>query len=168
MREGNDCTGQTIGNTNGSAYRSGGSYGGLGGVFDGGPPNPIYGSLTDPAGLGSGGSCGAWNRQGGDGGGWVEIHAGNVIINGLITANGLTGAGDQAGSGSGGTVYINASNLSGSGTIRANGGAGEVGGGGGRIAVYYDNSTFTGQATALGGDGSSRDGQDGTVYLNKK
>jgi hypothetical protein len=36
MREGNDCTGQTIGNTNGSVYRSGGSYGGLGGVYDGG------------------------------------------------------------------------------------------------------------------------------------
>jgi len=63
----------------------------LGGVYDGGPPNPIYGSLTDPAGLGSGGSCGAWDAQGGDGGGWVEIHAGNVVVDGLITANGLNG-----------------------------------------------------------------------------
>jgi len=86
----------------------------------------------------------------------------------LQITNGLNGAGGGAGSGSGGTIYINSSNLSGSGTIRANGGAGEVGGGGGRIAVYYDNSTFTGQATAFGGDGNSRDGQDGTVYLNKK
>ena len=36
-RGGNDTSGQTVGNTNGSRPRSGGSYGGLGGVFDGGP-----------------------------------------------------------------------------------------------------------------------------------
>ncbi|MEM4721726.1 MAG: Ig-like domain-containing protein, partial [Candidatus Methanomethylicaceae archaeon] len=47
MREGNDCTGQTQGNTNGSTYRSGGSYGGLGGAYDG-TPNPVYGNFVMP------------------------------------------------------------------------------------------------------------------------
>jgi len=167
MREGNDCTGQTIGNTNGSAYRSGGSYGGLGGVFDGGPPNPIYGSLTDPADLGSGGSCGAWNRQGGDGGGKIQLRAINISSDGPISTNGGAGTGDQAGSGSGGSIRIISSTLSGNGIVSANGGAGEVGGGGGRIAVYFiDISTKdTSQIVSLGGQGNSRVGGNGTIYL---
>jgi hypothetical protein len=98
----------------------------------------------------------------------VNILAGAVVLEGLITANGDQGSGWQAGSGSGGTVNIAVSTLSGAGTITVNGGAREVGGGGGRIAVYYDNSTFTGQAVANGGDGNYADGQPGTVNIQKR
>ena len=163
---GNGCRGRTVGNADGSTYRSGGSYGGLVGSYSGGIPNSVYGSLTDPEGLGSGGSCGGNNdNAGGDGGGWVEINATQVMVDGVITANGTNGTGVQAGSGSGGTIYITTSTLSGAGAIRANGGGYEVGGGGGRVAVNYDTSTFTGQATASGGDGNYADGQNGSVLL---
>jgi hypothetical protein len=169
-RSGNDATGQTTGNTNGAAPRSGGSYGGLGGVFDGGPTNPIYGSLTDPADLGSGGSNGSSNYGGGDGGGWVAINATNIILNGVISANGAAGSGNQSGSGSGGTINITTATLSGTGSMRADGGAGEVGGGGGRVAIsYVDNPTMnTAGIQALGGQGGNVHGTNGTVYLEEQ
>ena len=91
----------------------------------------------------------------------------DVPLDGLISANGANGTGWQAGSGSGGTIYINSSALSGAGVLRAKGAGYEVGAGGGRIAVYYDASTFTGQTTVSGGDGNYSDGQDGTVYFKK-
>ncbi|MEM4722025.1 MAG: Ig-like domain-containing protein, partial [Candidatus Methanomethylicaceae archaeon] len=165
-REGNDCSGQTISNTNGSTYRSGGSYGGLGGAYDG-TPNPVYGNFVMPFDLGSGGSCGGTSYAGGDGGGRIQIKAINVMADGKISANGLIGSGWQAGSGSGGSIYLIANTLSGNGLISSNGGAHEVGGGGGRIAIHYiDLSTKNAnQIQALGGQGSSRLGGNGTVFL---
>jgi len=165
MHNGNGETGRTVGITSGAVARSGGSYGGLGGVL-GGPTNPIYGSLTDPADLGSGGAGGVYNARGGDGGGYVAITATNIVLNGSISANGDIGAGNQAGSGSGGTINIRTATLSGTGTITANGGAGQVGGGGGRIAIrYVDLSTMdTSGIRALGGQGGNAKGGNGTVY----
>lgn len=165
MRGGNDCSGQTLGNTNGSTYRSGGSYGGLGWSL-GGVPNPIYGDMDYPAALGSGGSCGEYSIAGGDGGGWVLIHAETMLLNGFISAGGENGAGYGAGSGSGGTVNITAASIDGSGTIRANGGGGEVGGGGGRIALDYDYLNISqDRIRALGGQGSRGSGGPGTVIF---
>ena len=165
-RNGNDCTGQTEGNTDGATRRSGGSYGGIGASYDAGTPNPVYGNLTNPANLGSGGGCYDSSRPGGDGGGWVKIIADEITIDGSISANGGDGHSYQAGSGSGGTVNVTTSNLSGTGTIQADGGAHEVGGGGGRIAVYYETLTFD-QANfqVLGGQGSNSVGGNGTLYL---
>jgi len=164
----NDCTGQTEGNSDGATYRSGGSYGGLGSDYQG-TPNPVYGSLTNPANLGSGGGCYGDSRPGGDGGGWVKILANDMIIDGAISANGGPGSSYQAGSGSGGTVHITTATLSGTGLIQANGGAHEVGGGGGRIAVYYDAlGLLVDQIMATGGDASHADGENGTVHLEQQ
>jgi hypothetical protein len=75
----------------------------------------------------------------------------------------------RSGSGSGGSIYIVTSTLSGEGIFQANGGAGEVGGGGGRIAIYYDTFTFDlDNIKALGGQGSYAVGQDGTVYIEQR
>ncbi|MBP7149311.1 MAG: hypothetical protein KBD01_17410, partial [Acidobacteria bacterium] len=91
-REGNDCTGQTLGNVDGSEYRAGGSYGGPGGTTSG-TPAPVYGLITDPVDLGSGGGCSDYGYKGGDGGGRVLLHAINVASDGRIGANGANGTG---------------------------------------------------------------------------
>ncbi|MDR3418827.1 MAG: hypothetical protein P4L83_21850, partial [Nevskia sp.] len=162
------CPGLTLGNASGSSYRSAGSYGGLGSQLEG-TPNPVYGSITTPAALGSGGSCGYGNTPGGIGGGWISIHATSIANDGTISANGGGGQGNQAGSGSGGAISITTSTLSGAGSIQANGGVYELGGGGGRIAVNYtDLSTFdTTHIQSLGGAGSWGAGADGTVVLKQ-
>jgi hypothetical protein len=160
----NACPGLTAGNAAGSTSRSAGSYGGLGAQLDG-TPNPVYGSVTAPAALGSGGSCGAFNTPGGIGGGWIAIHATSVADDGTISANGTNGQGYQAGSGSGGTISITTSTLSGTGSIQANGGANELGGGGGRIALTYSGALGIPKAniTANGGAGNSGTGSAGTI-----
>ena len=162
------CPGLTVGNVAGSTYRSAGSYGGLGAQWEG-TPNPVYGSVTAPAALGSGGSCGGGSAPGGIGGGWISIHATNIADDGTISANGTGGQGNQAGSGSGGTISITTSTLSGAGAIQANGGVSELGGGGGRIAVNYtDLATFdTTHIQSLGGAGNIGTGADGTVLLKQ-
>jgi len=112
---------------------SGGAYGGQGGNgYQGGGVALAYGSTNAPIDPGSGGASAA-------GGGLIRIEAlGDVIANGIITANGVTAQGGS----SGGGIFIACSgafNGSTSGVLRANGGDG-VGfgaGGGGRIAVWY-------------------------------
>ncbi len=159
--------GRTVGNVYGSGSGTGGSYGGLGGRYnDGsaGQPNDLYGSLTDPVDLGSGG--GAWGgTDGGDGGGRIFITATHITLNGRIMANGGESEGSAAGDGSGGTVSIVTGSLAGGGIIQANGGGNGngTGGGGGRIAIDYNTSSFSGAITANGGDGSYGDGGPGTV-----
>jgi hypothetical protein len=63
----------------------------------------------------------------------------NLLVDGLISADGAGASGYQSRSGSDGAIHIDTSSLSGAGTIRANGYAHEVGGGGGRISVFYDS-----------------------------
>jgi len=163
-------SGRTLGNAVGSGAGAGGSYGGLGGRYVSGSsgwPNSVYGSLTDPLDLGSGG--GAWGgSDGGDGGGLILITAGSITLDGAIIANGGEGAGSASGAGSGGGINIVTGTLNGGGFIQANGGNQGVGGGGGRIAVYYDTLNWTGQITANGGDGTYGDGQNGSIYLHQK
>jgi hypothetical protein len=141
--------GVTIGGLPGARRRSGGSYGGFGGLWDGAGPNSVYGIPSTPAYLGSGGSCGFYAERGGNGGGLVWLTADSVTLNGHVSANGTNGQGSQAGSGSGGSIWVRATTVAGTGVIEANGGGGEVGGGGGRVCLEYAN---------LGGSGNDFDG----------
>ncbi|HOH28886.1 MAG TPA: Ig-like domain-containing protein, partial [Candidatus Hydrogenedentes bacterium] len=162
-REGGDSTGLTLGGIAGALYRSGGSYGGYGGVLDGAGSNPPYGSPLEPVYLGSGGSGGVYGYGGGHGGGRADLTARKSLhVDGAIRANGEAGYGYAAGSGSGGSIRITTSLLKGGGVITANGGANEVGGSGGRVAIAYDYVSFSGDdfgglrnITAHGGHGSN-------------
>jgi hypothetical protein len=166
LQSGNDCSGQTLGNIDGSAQYSGGSYGGIGGQASSGSPNPIYGSELEPTDLGSGGGCGSYSNTGGNGGGRIFVSAAEVVCNGAISADGTRGSSYSAGSGSGGSISISAGILSGSGAIGADGYGHEVGGGGGRVAVRYTSGDFPhANITAIGGNGSQADGTDGTVHI---
>jgi cysteine-rich repeat protein len=158
--------------------RSGGSHGGLGGLYAGTPP-AVYGDLYRPRTLGAGSAYAA-------GGGRVFITAtGRVSVDGTIRAN---GAGDKDGAGAGGSVFLETPRLEGAGRIEADGGTGSFlsfdtgcGGGGGRVAIVgftslggafaYPNPHL---ALSARGGGVQRDtvlsqaernGGAGTVYL---
>ena len=47
-----------------------------------------------------------------------------------------------------------------------NGGSGSSGGSGGRLAVYYGRSFFSGVMSSIGGVGVHLDGAAGTVFLS--
>ncbi|MCP4985367.1 MAG: hypothetical protein GY928_04640, partial [Colwellia sp.] len=82
------------------------------------------------------------------------------------------GANSYNGGGSGGGIFISTGTLSGTGSMTANGGKQTAvygltaGGGGGRIAVYYnDISGFdTSKITAYGGIGNNANGGAGTIF----
>jgi hypothetical protein len=170
-------TGQTIEGLAGSTGNAGGSHGGLGGAGSGGVPNATYGSEENPVHLGSGGArtqIGAFVLAG-NGGGRIDLSAGNFVVNGAILANG--GNGLNSTGGSGGSIRLEvlptgAGDVSGTGEIRANGGAeggsggGDAGGGGGRVAILEYNALTlpVSRITAAGGAGLFP-GQAGTVYL---
>ena len=149
----------------GSCYSSGGGYGGAGGSpWDGCSGGGTYGLVWDPCDMGSGGGgspdCGA-------GGGKIHLRVlGTLAVEGEITANGGESLYGSHGAGSGGSVFIQAHVLTGGGRISADGGGATIygcGGGGGRIALYYDNCSFTGLITAYGGSGYEW-GENGTIY----
>jgi large repetitive protein len=160
--------GRTIGNVYGGTSGAGGSYGGLGGGYEGRASNNIYGYLTDPENLGSGG--GGWdNTDGGDGGGLIKLNAVNIVVDGTIQSNGDESAGSVAGAGSGGGINLLTTTISGAGSILANGGGKGIGSGagGGRIAINSsDMSTFNSDnVRALGGFGYYANGANGTVVF---
>ena len=161
------CSGRTFNNQVGSGSYSAGSYGGLGGRAGSSVINPVYGNLVSPDELGSGGGCGGWSSPGGDGGGRIKLTTINIAVDGTISADGGRGVDHTAADGSGGSINITTSTISGAGAIRANGGARYVGGGGGRIGIWYlDLATFErSRITAAGGQGSEADGANGTVFL---
>jgi hypothetical protein len=147
--------------------KSGGaSHGGMGGA------NPVlaYGNLQQPRTAGSGGanaSGGGAGPYGGAGGGIVGLSVtGTLVLDGVISANGLAGAANSGG-GAGGSVWLTVGKFAGSGVISARGGAGNGtagGGGGGRIALNYTTNRFMGTVSAFGGAGSAPGGA-GTIYL---
>ncbi|MBD3260062.1 hypothetical protein GF371_05570, partial [Candidatus Woesearchaeota archaeon] len=120
---------------------------------------------------------------GGFGGGAIKLIAEEILtFDGIIETNGTVGEGASsydAGGGSGGSIWVTADTLTGSGIFVAGGGNGfdgtsdGGGGAGGRIAVYYnstswDVSDFT-QSEIKGGSGhqGAEDGQVGTlVYVD--
>ncbi len=121
----------------------GASYGG---ISRGGSATSIYGSVTHPTDLGSGGYD--------FGGGAIRL-----IVSDTFTDNGIVSSNANL-SGSGGSVYVTAKNMAGNGILRANGGGllasgyFKSPGGGGRIALYYETSSFSGTTEAKGGCGS--------------
>ncbi len=173
-------------NTKGSG---GGGYGGFGGNANLNNSEGVggvvdYGSISQPASLGSGGGSSADAMgDGGAGGGaiYISVSGTLTLANGsLISANGAVGGdgcglcGNPGGAGSGGSIWLNVGTLAGTYSITANGGDGKSfggyssgGGGGGRIAYYYTTKTGTGIITAYGGSyGNTRSnfGGAGTVY----
>ncbi len=146
--------------TNASTGYSGGSYGGLGGVSSGASANPVYGDFRNPNEPGSGGGQGP-------GGGLVRINADELELHGQIDASASEG---YQGRGSGGGILLNVGRLAGSGQILSKG-KGENGGGGGRIAIYYnqlDGFNLTNQVSAAGKSTSSAVGGPGSVYLEHR
>ncbi len=151
---------------------AGASHGGKGG---GALAKPIYGSAEAPIDFGSGPGDGS--RRGG---GSIRIIAeNNLQNNGLITASSVadtaTGTVNSLERGSGGSIYVTAKTLSGSGIFKADGASTSwpyagIAGGGGRIAIYYEDSSFSGTATAKAGiycfSGCNPAAEDGTVLLN--
>ena len=125
-----------------------------------------YGSATKPIDLGSGGAHYYYDF----GGGAMRIVVSDTFTNdGIMSSNG----GDAS---SGGSIFVTANNISGSGKFQANGGSLYAGGyfkspgGGGRIAIYYQNYLFNGVIEAKGGCGSYNGwsascGQNGTAFV---
>ena len=152
-------------------YCGGGGHGGYGGAasITNGAGGSTYDSQTLPATLGSGGGGSSEGSFGGAGGGALQVTvAGNLQMDGRITANGVNGTGVSGGGGSGGSIYLNAGTLAGTGSITANGGNGADsfggGGGGGRIAIIAGANSFTGNINSAGGGGANWGGA-GTIYL---
>ena len=176
-------SGSGAGYGNSGEAGSGGTYGGFGGVSADNGVNPnTYGNEYAPYNLGSGSGI---ESEGASGGGAIVIRClGDVVVDGVISANGSDGSvylsSWATGGGSGGSIFLFADNVSGSGLITASGGGGGGaalggggGGGGGRVAIVYylSNSIPTENVTASGGNGSispDRDGSDGTVYIEQK
>ena len=142
-------------------YNCGGGHGGTGGWgYD--SKTAVGGTYDDVAtpvlpGCGGAGDFNTW--IGPRGGGVVRLSvAGEVRVDGLISANGVKGShsycdeagGGYSGGGAGGTVSIGCGKFSGTGMITVDGGAGKTstatsgynggGGGGGRISVRYDTA----------------------------
>ena len=161
---------------------SGGSYGGRGGrsgLLPGASLTSslggVYGNYKYPKNQGSGGHTN--NAAGGKGGGALILNiAESIVVDGIIDFSGEAGTSyvnsnkNGGGGGSGGTVFIMAStaSLSGSGNIKTNGGDGSPGcmassysqtdcftggGGGGRIAVHCNSSSYSGKLQNNGGAG---------------
>lgn len=143
---------------------AGASYGGRGQYST---PGSVYGSEREPTDFGSGGSSGDSSSSGG--GGAIRIDTQNLTLDGTISANGSRTS-------SGGSIYITTKNLTGTGTVEAKGGSDYCPsvcyygyGGGGRIALYYSTSTFTGTISAIGGNTctSGCTADDGTVVYEQ-
>jgi len=155
---------------------AGGGHAGAGGDNDlGHEGGDTYGFIRQPVAMGSGGGLSGGGTIGGSPGGGVV----RLIVNGLLTNNGVIGSdsinglngsgGFRSGGGAGGSVWVTCNSLGGSGAFTAFGGSrtccGAGGGGGGRIALDFTTSTFTGTYSARGGEGHI-DGGAGTVFLN--
>jgi hypothetical protein len=151
---------------------SGAGHGGSGGLsLSNAVGGNSYGTIVQPATLGSGGGA-SYLGAGGNGGGKIQISAGGTVnIDGLLTVNGADATNSRAGGGAGGSIWITANNFTGTGMLTANGGGGEPvrggGGGGGRIAIQYGTNNFSGNLTAFGGIGAQSGGA-GTIFSQLK
>lgn len=173
---GSSSLGTGVGTTIASSlyYCGGGGHGGYGG--NGGTNlargGNSYGSATTPttAGSNGGGSGSSFTPFGGMGGGALRLIVNGILTNnGIISSDGKMGSGNFAGGGAGGSVYLTGGRLYGTGSFSANGGAGLLpgggGGGGGRIALIMSSNFFGGSITAYGGSGANYGGA-GTVFLS--
>ena len=138
---------QEISGPGAAIYPGGASYGGVG---SSNVANSVYGSATYPTELGSSGPsvCCSINKNGG---GAIRLVVAETLAN-----NGTISADGSSPSTSGGSIYVTTNNLAGDGSFHANGGSGSAyyytgAGSGGRVAIYYQNSSYRGTAEALGG-----------------
>lgn len=138
---------------------AGASHGGVG-LWN--TATSTYGSMREPVEMGSGG-----NGYHPRGGGVIRlVVSGSLINNGSISAVGNNTS-------SGGSIYVTTNDLSGAGVFRADGGTVYCpnscygAGAGGRIAVYYQTSAFSGTFAALGAKTSYGNGDDGTVVVEQ-
>jgi len=175
----------------------GGAYGGAGGqgtrdddqldpVALGGNPYGSADGLDIQMGSG-GGAAGAadgdFGGAGGNGGGAIALVALKIVIEGIVSTNGMPGVGsegDASGGGSGGGILLAGLKVSLSGALSTNGGDGaEIGpgipgdgsaggGGGGRIKIFsITPANITGSLSVSGGLGpaGATDGGEGTVFI---
>ncbi|HXA17287.1 MAG TPA: Ig-like domain-containing protein [Thermoanaerobaculia bacterium] len=154
----------------GSFQGSAGSHGGEGG-HGGEAFADAYGSVVDPNEPGGAGGH-AGNYLGNQGGGIVRIRgAASITVDGTIAADGLYASQIGSGAGAGGSIRLDATAIGGAGSIHANGASGtsfNFGGGGGRIALYYQTLTMPrANVAAFGGDSSPGGGSAGTIYLGQ-
>jgi len=174
-------------------YGPGGGEVGAGGNYGGG--KNVYGSMTLPVDMGSGGGAllrqvypeGPFIMVGGDGGGIIILNVKNtLIVDGTISVDGGNGQGSSSGDptqpgvgsggGSGGSIFIITDGFAGNGIISSRGGNGWTdptypefgsgGGSGGRIAIYYNTSSFFGDVNTEGGSGAV-DSPKGTVVMER-
>jgi hypothetical protein len=147
-----------------SDYSIGASYGGVGVLST---EAFLYGNAEQPLDFGTKGKAPINDSSGG---GVIHLIVTDTLKNdGNISADGNV-------SSSGGSIYVTAKNISGIGKFTANGGGLYAGnyfagaGGGGRVAIHYENNLFSGITETKGGCGSY-DGfsmvcaGDGTVKL---
>jgi len=166
--------------TGASSGAAAGSHGGTGGIDTVNTPGSTvavpYGSLYDPNEPGGGGATTAPATNNRAGGGIVRIQAPTILLNGKIIATGGGLAGQSVIAGAGGSIRIDAASISGTGEVHADGGASNfLGGGGGRVAIYYTGLTgmtlnralVTAAGAATGSNPVSRNGTAGTVYLRQ-
>jgi len=152
-----------------------GGIGGRGGGDDGGADGgAAHDSALAPTDLGSGGGSGG-NFAGGAGGGRAVIEAGGqLLLDGVIEADGFGGKKSSinyaGGGGAGGTVDLTAAAVVGAGSISVIGGPGGNtydadggGGGGGRLRIDAPVVAIT--WTTAGGDSPRHIGGAGTCYL---
>ncbi len=162
----------------------GGGYGGNGGYGGAGTPggNVYDTEYGNYASMGSNGSN-TYNNWGigGKAGAAILLFCDKLIVEGIISANGLQGTYDSnggGGGGSGGGILLNCNSftLTATGSITADGGNGGGGfragggGGGGRIKIIYGTRTVSGKVTANAGLAISvptgGHGQAGTIWYN--
>ena len=165
-----------------TADAAGASYGGAGGLphpYDGvwnvPVSPPTYGSLAWPTNMGSGGTGPTT-----PGGGSVKIvTTGELKVDGMVCADGAwTPYGENYDSpGSGGSIWLECAKLSGgtSGAVTASGGSDAAdyynmgGAGGGRIAIYTPDNSYSGLILADGGlpTRSAYAGGCGTILIKR-
>ncbi|MBT4823625.1 hypothetical protein HN695_04505, partial [Candidatus Woesearchaeota archaeon] len=160
----------------------GAAYGGDGGNGESGyAGGSDYGSALRPTHFGSGGGTSGSSGAGGSGGGVVRINSTDTFnLSGTITTDGTDGAPTcsyyAAGGGSGGSIWVSSNIFMGVGNFSADGGAGGDcgsadggGGSGGRIAVYFNDSSLNNMSassvTGGSGPGSATDGEEGTLLF---
>lgn len=175
---------ESVPDTQGLSYDyagGGGSSGGLGGVGSCSKSAESRSTLSNNLDKEFGASGGVGEKikgTGGRGGGFIELIAPEIIIEGSISVNGQRGIG-SGGGGGGGKIIILANNIQVTGEISATGGDGGAsqiqgagGGSGGMIilggtvsgkGVEYIDGGKGGQALDLYTGCSGKDGQNGKV-----
>lgn len=178
-----DVTGKGLKANSGGTY-TGGSHGGSGGdsyYYWNGPPGPIYGDAVSPQSFGRGA---ALYYEPSFGGGAIKIKTDLLELGGSILAEGQNANQHGGGSAAGGSVWLDVGVLkfqNNSAVISVNGSDGNpqvshhaAGGGGGRVAVWYESldNVDIANVTAKGGlqanSSYARAGAPGTVYFHNK